>query len=252
MTHSFVFLGMLALSAPAFAHSFESPGTEVAVSVEVEGRDAPLYPAPDGSNRLYLEARAGSSYAVALRNLTGQRLGIDLDVDGLNAIDGLRKGGRERLYILDPWQTTLVRGWRSSLNEVHRFTFVDEATSYAARTGQANGHMGWIEAKVFREQAPPTRESAIGRADGASPPQAKALQGGAPMERRSYPGTGWGDASADPAVEVAFDPEPSPCQQVTLRYEYRKTLLALGVLQEPARDRLWEREHGGFAKPPLP
>jgi hypothetical protein len=246
MERSLLLMSMLALSVPVGAQTLECPGTLVAVSVEVDGRKAPLYPAPDGGNRLYLEARAGSTYAVGFRNLTGERLGVALDVDGLNAIDGLRSSGRERLYILAPWETTVVRGWRSSLSEVHRFTFVDEQTSYASRTGQANGRMGWIEAKVFRERTRIAQDK-VGRLSGEpmASPEAKA----ATPPGRAYPGTGWGSVSADPAVEVTFDPEPSPAQQATLRYEYRSALLALGVL--PSRDRLFERENGGFARPPL-
>ena len=45
-----------------------------------------------------------------------------------------------------------VRGWRTSLEDVRRFTFVDERGSYAARTGRANGKMGWIQAWAYRER----------------------------------------------------------------------------------------------------
>jgi len=41
---------------------------------------------------------------------------------------------------------------------------------------------------------------------------------------------------------------------VTLRYEYRPALVALGILPRrvPPRDRLWERERAeaGFSQPP--
>jgi hypothetical protein len=54
---------------------------------------------------------------------------------------------------------------------------------------------------------------------------------------------------------VSFDPEPDPAERVTLRYEYRSALLALGILPRwPDRpDRLSQRERGelGFAPPPL-
>jgi hypothetical protein len=216
----------------------------VAVSVEVAGRDTPLYPGRDG--RLYLEARAGAPYAVRLRNQTGERLGVALDVDGLNVIDGLVHTSQERLYVLGPYETTLVRGWRSSLSEVHLFTFVDESVSYAARTGQANGRMGWIEAKVFREQAP------VAMAYEKTAPQDAARAPGAASAARAYPGTGWGTTTSDQAIEVSFDPQPTPCQTATLRYEYRPALVALGIFPHPFRDRLLEREAGAFAKPPLP
>ena len=55
-------------------------------------------------------------------------------------------------------------------------------------------------------------------------------------------------------VLVSFDPANEPCQRTTLRYEYRCTLVALGILTPRfvPRDRLWQREHAepGFAQPP--
>src|SRR2546427_907343 len=71
-------------------------GGLVSVSLEVDGRTAPLYPAPDGSGRYYLEAWRGLRYAVRLANRTGERLGVLLTVDGLYAISGepAPSGGR--------------------------------------------------------------------------------------------------------------------------------------------------------------
>ena len=68
------------------------------------------------------------------------------------------------------------------------------------------------------------------------------------------PGTGWGERRNDPVVLVSFDPEGEPGERVTLRYEYRPALVALGVLPRhaPTRDRLLERDRAdaGFAQPP--
>ena len=79
-------------------------------------------------------------------------MGVVLTVDGLNAISGERDTGRGRMYVLDPWQRTTVQGWRTSLQEVRQFTFVDERASYAARSGKANEKMGWIEIAAYRER----------------------------------------------------------------------------------------------------
>ena len=144
---SFVVAGA-ALAVPALSDPRglpETPASLVAVSVELDDRPASLYPAVDGSGRFYVEARRGGRYAVALANRTGERVGVVLTVDGLNAISGGRDEGRGRMYVLDPWQRTTVRGWRTSLEEVRQFTFVDEQASYAARSGKANEKMGWIE-----------------------------------------------------------------------------------------------------------
>jgi hypothetical protein len=147
-------------ASSAQAGVWQAGGSLVDVSIEVEGGAAPLYPARDGSGRYYLEARAGCAYAVRLANRSGQRIGVLLAVDGLNAISGEREAGPSapsrpgRMYVVDPWDDLRVQGWRTSLEDVRRFTFVDERSSYSARTGRANGKMGWIEAWIYRERRP--------------------------------------------------------------------------------------------------
>lgn len=272
------FLGAAGLLAavPASAHSpyGEPPGSLVSVSVEVEGRDVPLYPAPDGSGRFYLEAREGARYGVRIANRTHERLGVVLTVDGLNAISGGLDRGVGRMYVLDPWDSASINGWRTSLEDIRRFTFVDERASYAARSGKANSKMGWIEVAVYRERPRPWvyRPGPVYRTDpyeesgardqagdGRDRPSARAE---APMKAPpstvppagGYPGTGWGAREGDPAMLVDFEPQSSPAERVTLRYEYASALRALGILPAPwwARDRLRERDAGGsgFAKPP--
>jgi hypothetical protein len=277
--------GLLACTCYAHPRGLSrTPGSLVSVSVEVDGQPSCLYPAPDRSGRFYVEARRGGRYAVTLANRSGERLGVVLTVDGLNVISGERDDGRGRMYVLDPWQSSTVQGWRTSLQEVRRFTFVDERASYAARSGKANEKMGWIEVAVFRERRPYVREVPRiqapgqpvpvepfeGGLPGAPPPLPDAAgEGEAPAAKlesgdaqapasagaaRSYPGTGWGQRTEDPVVLVSFDPAPNPTERITLRYEYRPALVALGVLPRsvPTRDRLWEREHAeaGFAQPP--
>lgn len=272
-----IVLAGLAMAGSAFGHNgsrHDVPGRMVGVAVEVGGRPAHLYPAPDGSGRHYLEAREGASYVLRLTNRCGERLGVVVTVDGLNAISGGRGHGRGRMYVLDPGQQTTVRGWRTSLQDVRRFTFVDEEASYAARSGKANSRMGWIELSVYREKHHWTRrffpEDSVSRDHGEADPRpgraeapATAAEAEARPEvksqarprARSYPGTGWGAPTRDPVVLVDFEPRRSPAQRTTLRYEYRDALVALGVLPSPhaPRDRLAERDQGrdGFAPPPL-
>ena len=250
-----------ALAGPAQARPrglAETPASLVSVSVELDGRPASLYPAVDGSGRFYVEARRGGRYSVVLASRTAERVGVVLTVDGLNAISGQRDEGRGRMYVLDPWQTTTVRGWRTSLAEVRQFTFVDEQVSYAARSGKANEKMGWIEVAVYRERQPVVRHAPEVERSRPEPARDSA-EATAPTLRgesapRAYPGTGWGERRHDPVVLVSFDPESQPGERVTLRYEYRPALVALGILprQAPARDRLSERDRAepGFAPPP--
>jgi len=277
-------------AAPVFARSpygaSGGVGSLVSVSLEVDGRATPLYPAPDGSGRYYLEAWRGARYAVRLANRTGERLGVLLTVDGLNAISGERSpaGPRSpgRMYVLYPWDDTVVQGWRTSLEDVRQFTFVDEERSYAMRSGKAGGHLGWIEVEVYRELRPVARpwpywpyrpddgrpDDGEPREEGRREPKAKddsasaardgiAERAPAPPATAapSYPGTGWGPRAEDPVRVVSFDPEPAPAERITLRYEYASALRALGILPRSwwTRDRLRDRERGeeGFARPPI-
>ena len=279
------------ITAQAMAHrpypGDVPPGSLVDVEVEVEGAERPLYAAPDGSGRLYFEARRGARYAIRLRNRSHERVGVVVQVDGLNVISGDRTAASwlgsnpGRMYVLDPWDQTDIKGWRTSLDEVRRFTFIEEERSYAARSGQANNKMGWVEITVYRERSRAVArpypwtpdfsgrertQDEDARADGGAPaaprsskPAEKGAGAGAYGEstRRpeaQYPGTGWGQATDDRVVVVDFEPERTPAQRTTLRYEYASGLRALGIDVRPVytRDRLRERDRaqGGFAKPP--
>ena len=255
-------LGALVLLAAAAPGA--RAGSLVDVTVEVGGLPVPLYDAVDGSGRLYFEAREGCPYALRVQNRSPERLGALVIVDGLNVISGAREetgGGRPgRMYVLGPWEGVDVRGWRTSLEQVRQFTFVDERGSYAARVGKANRHMGWVEVAIYRDRYPqvgrwrreqPMTGDESDRRDRADS-GAGAAEAPAPSAK-SYPGTGWGDAAWDPATEVRFDAADYPAERITLRYEYARSLQALGILPRPRphRDRLGERERGdGFAPAP--
>jgi len=288
-------LAVTLCAAPAHARhtdvdrAWEAGRGPIEVEVKVAGRTAPLFLASNRPDRWYLEAREGAKYEIRVRNRTGQRVGFVLAVDGLNAIDGRlsANASNEPMYVLDPYASSTIKGWRKDLKNVSRFVFVDERRSYAERTGQGNGDLGWIRVTAFHESRPRVggairwRESGEEefRADGSrelqkDAPQAApapeagrratngmGVQGGgeiAPQAARepladANPGTGWGPNQRDRVRTVEFEPRDYPAAQVILRYEYRPTLTALGILPwvEP-RDRTWERERGlyGFAQPP--
>jgi hypothetical protein len=240
------------------------------------------------SPRRYFEAFEGGRYAVELHNLTGRRIGVVMSVDGLNVLNGERSGlaNSEPMYVLGPWDTAVIRGWRTSLDEVQQFVFVDEQASYAARVGKANGEMGWVRVATFEEQRPlafyqqPRRdlggepsgsedsrmkdERAQNSAPSTEAPeparkQATAspkLQGNATDQlgrqeaQASVPGTGWGERRNDHVERTEFLAAASCTDQLIFRYEYASGLQALGIF--PRGNRVWERENGslGFVRPP--
>ena len=150
------------VALPAAAHAYGryadndtwAEGRLVDVQLQLDGDPAPLFWAPGRDDRRYFEAFAGANYSVVLHNNSSRRVGVLLAVDGLNAVSGERThlGNDEAMYVLGPWETTTIRGWRTNLDEVRRFVFVDEERSYAARTDQANGDMGWLRVLTFKEK----------------------------------------------------------------------------------------------------
>jgi hypothetical protein len=258
-------------------------GQLVDVQMVVGGQAAPLFQRRGQIDRSYFEAFTGRNYSINLRNLTGERIGVLITVDGLNVVNGERTGlgSHESMYVLDPWESTSIRGWRSSLDEVRRFVFVDEERSYASRTNQANGDMGWIRVVTFRENRPISTWGKIksgyrdgGGSDGAvpynsspTPPsgeesrtQERAPRSAQPDAAKDYsynhdesaPGTGWGERSRDPVNRTVFNANAYSSDMIVLRYEYESGLRALGIFPRRDRNRTWEREQGdlGFAKPP--
>jgi len=147
------------VTSPAGARSmtpFEltADGRLVDVQVLVGSQATPLYFSAGRHDRRYFQAFRGRNYALALTNNTGRRIGVLIAVDGLNVVNGERSrlASGEPMYVLDPWERVVIRGWRTSLKDVRQFVFVDEERSYAQRTGQANGDLGWIRVLAFREQ----------------------------------------------------------------------------------------------------
>lgn len=237
--------------------------------------------------RRYFEAHEGEHYAVEMRNLTDRRIAVVMSVDGLNVLNGSRSSlsSGEPMYVLGPRECAVIRGWRTSLDEVQQFVFVNEQVSYAARVGKANGDMGWVRVATFEEQHPlacidDSRYDRGGHDGDSNEPRAKdeSSQNGAPSsepeaarkttapapqlqgqardqlgrvdERESVPGTGWGERRSDRVERTDFQPVATFTDQLIFRYEYSSGLQALGIL--PNVNRVLERENGqlGFVRPP--
>ena len=111
----------------------------------------------------------GHRYSVRLTNTTGERVLVVLSVDGVNAVTGQTAAASQNGYVLGPWETAEIAGWRKSLDDIAQFLFTDLPDSYAARTGRPDD-VGVIGIAVFKERrtqpyyAPSAPRIASGRA----------------------------------------------------------------------------------------
>jgi hypothetical protein len=195
----------------------------------------------------YLEAKRGKNYRIAVRNNTGERIGVVIAVDGRNIINGeksfLRKS--ERMYIIRPYSTAELDGWRTDLESVNRFYFTDEDDSYTERTFGDSSAMGVIAVAVFREKERPRlfhdgqmREEKASRAPSA--PSAETKSKRYDSERA---GTGFGKEKHSPVMSVQFEPEDVPSKKLLVKYEWYEVLCTKGILKcQEERNRLWDED----------
>jgi len=161
-------VGLTAASAQA---AWESPYVKARlVQVDVydraNGSALPIY-AKDGRN--YVVGVPGHEYAVRIRNCTNGRILVATSVDGVNVISGETAAPSQTGYVLEPWGSVEITGWRKSLERTAAFYFTDLGDSYAARTGRPQ-NVGVIGVAVFQEKARPIVWRDFGKRFGATQP----------------------------------------------------------------------------------
>jgi len=262
VTRKPILAATIALFLPALAlRAAERQWFEL--TLMVDGRPAAEYPFRD---KTYIEALRGRAFTLRLHNPTSDRIAVALSVDGLNVIDAKRTTAlKATKWILSAGQTVEIPGWQVSGETSRRFFFTDTERSYAKWIGDTR-NVGVIEAVFYREKprpsqpvtrepkpyshaeepqaqdsAPSARQKAAGdaRSEGAAKDEA-------PL-RESFAATGIGERTSFPVRWVEFDEDPTPAASVSLRYEYRRELIRLGVLS--GEGDLYARDRGrGFER----
>lgn len=241
--------------------------------VNDRGRQFNQYPVSSNKNnvaRAYLEASDGKSYGINVRNNSNERIGLVIAVDGRNIIDGKKSNlrSKERMYILNPYQASTYKGWRSGKNRVNEFYFTDVPDSYADRTFGDRSAMGVIAVAVFKEKNGRWYRDNNSRYDdytngNRSKPGSSEKRSAAPQSKGSYeadaaPGTGYGEDRYSPTRRVEFKAEKSAAVKHFLKYEWKETLCEMGTAscrrgyKNKDRNRFWPNEHNGEFAPPPP
>jgi len=232
--------------ADAVAHGI-APQAPTAVEIidRTEGRVLPMY-WHDG--RRYVVGKPGNEYAVRIRNGGAGRILAVMSVDGVNVITGDTASPRQSGYVLSPYESTEIAGWRTSLSRTAAFYFTSLPDSYAARTGRPD-NVGVIGVAVFAERARPIALNDLRRKDAArdevgaaqapaSPAPAvrnEAAAGSVAREQSSRLGTGYGRGEASYASYTQFErATDTPTETIAIYYDSYENLLAQGVPVAPA------------------
>ena len=235
---------------PAFGRSLVAASL---VNVDVVDRDTGQW-LPETPHRgdTWVAGTPGHRYAVRLTNTSSERVLVVLSVDGVNAVTGETAHPSQAGYVLAPWQSTEIAGWRKSMEDIAQFVFTDLPDSYAARTGRPD-NVGVIGVAVFREARPVrhdypagppiARESAArdeahgatrerNAAKATAPAAAESSADGGVAQQRI--GTGHGQREWAPVGRTGFVRASNrPAQVAELRYDDVDNLVAMGVLSRP-------------------
>ena len=252
-----------ALSACVGGPVRAAPGQLVEVQIVDRSRNAALAEVRHRGSS-YVAGRPGERYAVRLTNRSGERVLVVLSVDGVNAVSGETANPAQTGYVLSPWQSADITGWRKSDDEAAAFYFTALPDSYAARTDRPH-NVGVIGVAVFRERVPLPRPQPFepvpysrarqdgaarqeserrmnesGSADGSlaspsaspAPSTSPARERDAAVAQRSDKlGTGHGEREHSPIGRTAFLRATSqPAEVVQVRYDSHANLVASGVI----------------------
>jgi hypothetical protein len=176
------------------------------VDLQVVNRETgQVLPVWGQGGRQFVAGDQGERYSLRVANHTDGRVLVVLSVDGVNIIGGETAGYNGRGYILGPYETADIRGWRKSETEIAAFAFTALPHSYAALTGRPT-NVGVIGMAVFKERpAPvvsPLTASPPPRADLGRAPSGKTGSGSA---RQAAP-----PVLARPPVAPPADVAPPP------------------------------------------
>jgi hypothetical protein len=250
------------------AVSLEKPkyvyGRDVEVKIMVNGYPLEEYFA---RGKRYVEALEGAEYEIRITNRLADRVAVALSVDGLNTIDARRLSAWDSSkWIVGPYQTITINGWQMSSSRARKFYFTTEQDSYGAKLGRTSD-LGIISAVFFKEQKPisvitPRREhedykeNQRAKKRQPSPGSSSTTENERSREQsmaddagEDYAATGIGRSIDNDVRWVNLNLNPHPIAQTSLRYEYRSTLVKLGIIPKPypTSDPLERRERArGF------
>lgn len=102
-------------------------------------------------NDIKLQGKLGQSYQLFYRNYSSNTYEVIATVDGLDVINGKAGSLSNNGYILRPYDTLVIKGFRKSDSEVAAFTFSNSTDAYANYTDEGSAkNIGIIGTAIFQ------------------------------------------------------------------------------------------------------
>ena len=129
----------------------EIPTGGGAITVSIRGEGGELLSAVKVADRTFVVGQEGQRYSIVLVNHTNHRFEAVATVDGLDVVNGHPGDLHNRGYVMMPFGTVEVDGFRQSHDAVAAFRFARVADSYAAQT-TGDRNVGVIGVAFFAER----------------------------------------------------------------------------------------------------
>jgi hypothetical protein len=281
--------GVLLAAPAASAHGGRpwrppTPVVQPAVSVSLQSEHGHALTSVRHRGQTFVAGERGERYEIVVTNNTSDRIEVVVSVDGRDAVSGkLGDFTKQRGYVLDPFGSVIIDGFRTSLEQVAAFRFAGVEDSYTARQGTPQ-HAGVIGVAVFKEQpqhhladgsvavpeaATPSSRGGASKNKSSKAPAAPGRSQGAPTHHEPSDasnelGTEFGEQRLSAVRQVSFirANHRRPDFTTKLRYDSARGLAARGVPIEV--EPVIVHHHGepdawpgassneGFAQPPPP
>lgn len=109
--------------------------------------------------RTIVEGRKGVPFTIKIRNNHAVKVHASVLVDGVGVVSGNEKDLRG--YILEPYSSYEVKGWRRSLNDVAQFVFETKDGSYSKIVKGSDAQCGVISVIAHAEKVRPPAPQVI-------------------------------------------------------------------------------------------
>ena len=149
-------------------HPLEIYAGDGAIAVALVDEAGRTLPGLQANGRTLIVGADGERYKIIVRNSTTARFEIVASVDGLDVIDGKPADPNRRGYIVDPHDTLVIDGFRTSDANVAAFRFGKVADSYAARTS-GDRNVGVVGLAIFSERGAVWTTGELHKRDTANP-----------------------------------------------------------------------------------
>lgn len=125
------------------------------VDIEIEHPYGGDFPTFWHAGSMYVAGDVGERYNLRVRNNSSRRVEVVVTVDGRDVITGkLGNFKSQRGYVIDPWGSVVIDGFRQSDTHVAAFRFSEKYEAYSSRMGTPQ-HTGVIGVAVFEEKPRP-------------------------------------------------------------------------------------------------